>query len=217
MDLEYNCQVYVTLTNQDLCWTEPNKMSDWMTINTDQYQKLCERKRITPTHQKYYEEILTVIKDQITMRTLDGTDLIEEKFTPKPEKSYCTHYRKNSEHRHLVCRKCDQLRFGDKALYECYLQKDQSTKRNNNWRRPNENKAQDALFIEAKVNEEKVNAMLDTGSLSNVVSKALLDKLEIEIDRPAQSAMIDINGNRTVPLGIVTNLQIEIGDAKWIA
>ena len=28
--------------------------------------------------------------------------------------------------------------------------------------------------------------------------------------------MIDINGNRMVPLGIVTNLQIEIGDTKWI-
>ena len=59
--------------------------------------------------------------------------------------------------------------------------------------------------------------MLDTGSLSNVISRALLDKLGLEIDRPAQSAMIDINRNRTVPLGIVTNLQIEAGDATWTA
>ena len=59
--------------------------------------------------------------------------------------------------------------------------------------------------------------MLNTGSLSNVISKALLDKLGIEIDRSAQSAMIDINGNRTVSLGIVTNLQIKIGNTKWIA
>ena len=101
---------------------------------------------------------------------------------PKPGKPYCCRCLKNYEHRHLVCKKCDQLRFGDEALCKCYLQQDRSPKRNNNWRQPNEDKAQVALFIEAKVNEEKVNAMLDTGSLSNVISRALLDKLGLEID-----------------------------------
>ena len=134
MDPEFDCQVYVTLTNQNPCWTEPDKMSDWMTIKADQYQKLCERKRITPTHQRYYKEILSTMKDQITKRTLDGTDLIDERFIPKPGKPYCCRCLKDHEHQHLVCKKCDQLRFGDEALCKCYLQQEQPPERNNNWR-----------------------------------------------------------------------------------
>ena len=59
---------------------------------------------------------------------------------------------------------------------------------------------------------EQTNMMLDTGSQSIIVSKRFIDRLGIPIERPARVTTININGGRTVPLGEITNVPIQIGE-----
>src|ERR1043165_6966469 len=57
--------------------------------------------------------------------------------------------------------------------------------------------------------------MLDTGSQSIIVSKRFIDRLGISIERPARVTTINIDGGRTVPLGEITNVPIQIGEHFW--
>ena len=57
--------------------------------------------------------------------------------------------------------------------------------------------------------------MLDTGSFSSVITKMYLDKMNIDIEKPANVKIIDINGNKKAPLGKV-NVPVVINNDKWI-
>ena len=52
--------------------------------------------------------------------------------------------------------------------------------------------------------------IVDTGSAGSVVSLRFLQDIDMEIDKPSNIYMIDINGERRKPLGMVSNLPIEI-------
>src|SRR5256885_891636 len=56
--------------------------------------------------------------------------------------------------------------------------------------------------------------MLDTGSFSSVVTKMFLDKIGIDIEKPANVKIIDINGTRKTPLEKV-QIPLIINNDKW--
>ena len=73
----------------------------------------------------------------------------------------------------------------------------------------------DATFITAHIYDKEINVMLDTGSYSNVVTKMFLDQMGIEIDAPVTSKIIDINGQKKIPLGKVKNVKLRINNDEW--
>ena len=72
-----------------------------------------------------------------------------------------------------------------------------------------EDEVKDALFTIATVYEKEINVLVDTGSKGCVISKHFLDKINKTIDGPGNVRMIDIIGNRTIPLGKVFNISVK--------
>src|SRR5581483_10376509 len=74
--------------------------------------------------------------------------------------------------------------------------------------------AQDALFGEAQIYDQPVNILIDSGAIGCIISKHFLDSAGKQIDAPANIKIIDINGKRTSPLGIVYQVPIRIGEIE---
>lgn len=53
-DPEFNCDVYITKTQEIPRHTEPEKMSEWIQVDFKQYQYLAESELMTKTHNKEY-------------------------------------------------------------------------------------------------------------------------------------------------------------------
>ena len=77
-----------------------------------------------------------------------------------------------------------------------------------------EDKVKDALFTIATVYEKEINVLVNTGSKGCVISKHFLDKINKTIDGPGNVRMIDITGNRTIPLGKVFNVPVKFGNLE---
>ena len=73
-----------------------------------------------------------------------------------------------------------------------------------------EEQAEDALFGEAEVYDTKVNRSLDTGAVGCIISKQSLDKIGKPIEAATNVKIIDVNGNRSSPLGIMRQVPIKI-------
>src|SRR6185437_12182357 len=136
----------------------------------------------------------------------------------------------DKHHSHVICIKCKEIAFGIFAKCECNKFRreksiDQIDENNRSCsdeelRRFSSStrktcEVQDACFITATVFEKDINVMLDTGSFSSVITKMYLDKMNIDIEKPANVKIIDINGNKKAPLGKV-NVPVVINNDKWI-
>ena len=71
--------------------------------------------------------------------------------------------------------------------------------------------AQDALFGDAIICGYSVNVLLDSGAVGCIVSKHFLDEIGKDINTPVDAKIVDINGKRTSPLGIVYNVPVQVG------
>ncbi|GBC05841.1 hypothetical protein RclHR1_06470004 [Rhizophagus clarus] len=89
-------------------------------------------------------------------------------------------------------------------------QDSENEKQLNNRINYNTKDVKDALFGEAVVFGERINVIIDSGSKGSVISKQFLDRKQQDIDSPAHFRLIDIQGNRTCPLGIKHNVQVNI-------
>lgn len=58
--------------------------------------------------------------------------------------------------------------------------------------------------------------MLDTGSFSNIITKIFLNEIGAIIDKSVSGKIIDINGQKKMPLGKISNVKIKINDDEWI-
>ena len=74
----------------------------------------------------------------------------------------------------------------------------------------NESTKSTALYCDAYVKGVKIPLIVDTGSAGSVVSLKFLQEIDMEIDKPSNIYMININGEKRKPLGMVSNLPIEI-------
>ena len=70
-----------------------------------------------------------------------------------------------------------------------------------------------SLRCQVKINDTEIQAIIDTGAATNIISDKLLEKLGLEIQEPSRSRFTIANGDKTASLG-KTEIQLEIGD--WI-
>jgi hypothetical protein len=73
-----------------------------------------------------------------------------------------------------------------------------------------EQKAMDAVYCDAHVDNHPIYLIVDTGSTGSLVSKGFLDKLKRTIDGPSNINMVDVNGGKKRSLGKVKNFPINI-------
>jgi gag-polyprotein putative aspartyl protease len=70
-----------------------------------------------------------------------------------------------------------------------------------------------SLRCNIKINDTEIQAIIDTGAATNIISNKLLDKLGLEIQESSGARFTIANGEKAASLG-KTEIEIEIGD--WI-
>jgi 8-oxo-dGTP pyrophosphatase MutT (NUDIX family) len=73
---------------------------------------------------------------------------------------------------------------------------------------------QDALFAEVEVYGERINILIDLGAVGCIISKRFLDAVGRPIETATNIKIININGKRTTPLGLVRKVPIKIRDIE---
>jgi hypothetical protein len=70
-----------------------------------------------------------------------------------------------------------------------------------------------AVKGDVKINGRLIRAIIDTGAAISVITKALLNDLQVEIKEPSNSRLVGFDGNKSVSLG-KSEIEIELGN--WI-
>ena len=70
------------------------------------------------------------------------------------------------------------------------------------------------MFGEAQIYDQLVNILIYSGAIGCIISKHFLENTGKQIDALANIKIIDINGKRTSPLGIVYQVPIRIGEIE---
>jgi hypothetical protein len=70
-----------------------------------------------------------------------------------------------------------------------------------------------SLRCNIKINDTEIQAIIDTGAATNIISNKLLNKLGLEIQESSGTRFTIANGEKAASLG-KTEIEIEIGD--WI-
>src|SRR4051794_30064341 len=73
-----------------------------------------------------------------------------------------------------------------------------------------ENEATTAAKVTLRVNGKVQTAIVDSGAATSIITKALLDRLGLSIDRPSKLIVVTANGAQTKSLGIVSQVPIMI-------
>jgi 8-oxo-dGTP pyrophosphatase MutT (NUDIX family) len=79
-DPEFNCEIFVAKTIDYPEWTEPEKMTQWHPYTFKEYAKLAKEGKTTPSHTKYYKQIL----GRIMVINLEDE---EREETPEPQET----------------------------------------------------------------------------------------------------------------------------------
>lgn len=74
-----------------------------------------------------------------------------------------------------------------------------------------EDESTTAAKVTLRIKGKSQTAIIDSGAATSIITKALLDRLGYEIDRPSKLVVVTANGARTKSLGIVSNLPITLG------
>jgi len=68
-----------------------------------------------------------------------------------------------------------------------------------------------AMYCKASISGNTFPIIVDSGAAGSIVSKSLLDKLGLRIPRKSSVVIINVNGQKTSPLGEVDDLPLNIG------
>ena len=66
-----------------------------------------------------------------------------------------------------------------------------------------------------KIFGKRINVMLDSGSQGCVISKPFLDRIGRQIEKSTKVIMIDIKGEKSKPLGEISEVLMEIDQDNW--
>ena len=67
-----------------------------------------------------------------------------------------------------------------------------------------------ALYCDASIKNIRIPLIIDSGSAGSIISVSLLRDLDMEISRPSNTVMVNVNGERRRPLGAVTKIPLKI-------
>jgi hypothetical protein len=70
-----------------------------------------------------------------------------------------------------------------------------------------------AVKGDVKINGRLIRAIIDTGAAISVITKTLLDDLQVEIKESSNSRLVGFDGNKSISLG-KSEIEIELGN--WI-
>ena len=76
--------------------------------------------------------------------------------------------------------------------------------------RPTERRT--SAYANCSITNYPVNAIVDTGAGSSIITKHVLDRLGWEIEQPARTTLVIADGKRSVPLGEVWEVPITFGN-----
>jgi hypothetical protein len=62
-----------------------------------------------------------------------------------------------------------------------------------------------------RIGQKVQTAIVDSGAATSIITKALLDKLRLEINHSSKMIVVTANGARTRSLGIIDNVPVNIG------
>ena len=62
-----------------------------------------------------------------------------------------------------------------------------------------------------RVNGKVINVVIDSGAATSIITKTLLDQLNLDIDRNSKLVVVTANGDRTKSLGIVDDVPVMVG------
>src|SRR3954447_6462071 len=68
-----------------------------------------------------------------------------------------------------------------------------------------------AAKVTLRIAGKAQTAIIDSGAATSIITKALLDRLGYEVNKPSKLVVVTANGARTKSLGIVNNLPITLG------
>ncbi|CAH1771043.1 13314_t:CDS:1, partial [Entrophospora sp. SA101] len=68
-----------------------------------------------------------------------------------------------------------------------------------------------AMYCKASISGKSFPIIVGSGAAGSIVSKGLLDKLGMEIPQKSTVTIINVNGQKTSPLGEVDGLPLTIG------
>ncbi|PKY56151.1 hypothetical protein RhiirA4_476230 [Rhizophagus irregularis] len=73
-----------------------------------------------------------------------------------------------------------------------------------------ENQKSTAMYCDATVRGVKVPLIIDSGAAGSIVAHHFLLKLGVKIDQPSTASMVNVNGERKIPIGEVLNFPITV-------
>ena len=74
-DAEFNCDIFITKINKYPKLTEPNKMKEWKPYTFQEYLLRTQKGELTPSHTKFYEQILEKIFVNNLKLEMEGQDI----------------------------------------------------------------------------------------------------------------------------------------------
>ena len=74
----------------------------------------------------------------------------------------------------------------------------------------------DAIHCNGIIENQPAKIIIDSGSVSNIISQKFLKKINKNITKPSNINLIGINGTPERPLGEIINLSINIGNQPHI-
>ncbi|GBB91667.1 hypothetical protein RclHR1_19010001 [Rhizophagus clarus] len=72
------------------------------------------------------------------------------------------------------------------------------------------NQKSTAMYCDANVKGVKVPLIVDSGAAGSIVAHHFLSQLGVHIDQPSTTSMVNVNGERKIPIGEVLNFPIKV-------
>ncbi|CAI2188933.1 2092_t:CDS:1, partial [Funneliformis geosporum] len=69
-----------------------------------------------------------------------------------------------------------------------------------------------ALYCNAYIDRVKIPLIIDSGSAEYIISLKLLKDLDMKITQALKTIMVNVNGEKRRPLGVVTNIPLKINN-----
>src|SRR5687768_11239681 len=67
-----------------------------------------------------------------------------------------------------------------------------------------------ALYCDASIKNIQIPLIINSGSAGSIISVLLLKDLDMEISRPSNTVIVNVNGEKHQPLGAVTKILLKI-------
>ena len=76
------------------------------------------------------------------------------------------------------------------------------------------NQRSTAMYCDATIRGVKIPLIIDSGAAGSIVTHQFLSELGVHIDRPSTTSMVNVNGEKKMPMGEVLNFPITVQEIE---